>query len=96
MIIPEEITDDEMLGWGVSLEAVAERFPNADTILLKRGKSGASILASGEKFDVASFNVAVKDTVGAGDSFDAGFLSATLDGAKPQEAGIFAPQRLPH
>ena len=87
-----EITDDEMLalGWGSSIEDIAERYPNVETILMKRGVAGASIMARGEKFEVPAFAVAVKDTVGAGDSFDAGFLSATLEGATAREAGIFA------
>jgi len=87
-----EITDDEMLalGWGSSIEDIAERYPNVETILMKRGVAGASIMARGEKFEVPAFAVVVKDTVGAGDSFDAGFLSATLEGATVREAGIFA------
>jgi len=87
-----EITDDEMLalGWGSSIEGIAEKYPNVGTILMKRGGAGASIISNGEKLEVPAFAVAVKDTVGAGDSFDVGFLSATLEGATAREAGIFA------
>jgi 2-dehydro-3-deoxygluconokinase len=87
-----EVTDDEMaaLGWGEGVDALARRFPKAAAIILKRGKRGASLWRAGERADIPSFEVAVKDTVGAGDSFDAGFLSATLRGASLREAGRFA------
>lgn len=87
-----EITDDEMsaLGWGTSLEELTSRFNSVNTILLKKGPAGASIYAYGDYFSVPAFKVKVKDTVGAGDSFDAGYLSAILEGAPPREAARFA------
>lgn len=87
-----EVTDDEMaaLGWGEGIDALVCRFPKASTVILKRGKRGASLWRAGERADIPSFEVEVKDTVGAGDSFDAGFLSATLRGASLREAGRFA------
>ncbi len=87
-----EVTDDEMaaLGWGEGVDTLARRFPKTSTIVLKRGKLGASLWRAGERADIPSFEVEVKDTVGAGDSFDAGFLSATLRGASLHEAGRFA------
>jgi sugar/nucleoside kinase (ribokinase family) len=48
------------------------------------------IQTDGVVVDVPAFEVDVVDTVGAGDSFDAGFLSALLEGANPQDAGCFA------
>lgn len=87
-----EITDDEMfaLGWGSTLEELTSRFPAVGSILLKHGPKGASVYSEGNYFSVPAFEVDVKDTVGAGDSFDAGYLSATLDGADPPEAARFA------
>ena len=87
-----EITDDEMaaLGWGSSLGDIAEKFPHVPTIVLKRGKSGVALACSAGHCDIPSFDVDVVDTVGAGDSFDAGFLSALLEGAAPEDACIFA------
>ena len=87
-----EVTDDEMsaLGWGEGIDALVCRFPKAATIILKRGKQGASLWRAGERAEISSFEVAVKDTVGAGDSFDSGFLSATLRGASLREAGRIA------
>lgn len=87
-----EITDDEMesLGWGSGLADIHARFPGVPTIVLKRGKAGVSVSAGGRDFSVPAFEVPVVDTVGAGDSFDSGFLSATLEGAEPPEAARFA------
>jgi len=75
---------------GSTPEKLTSRFPAVGSILLKRGPEGASVYADGDYFSVPAFKIKVKDTVGAGDSFDAGYLSATLDGASPREAARFA------
>jgi sugar/nucleoside kinase (ribokinase family) len=49
-------------------------------IVVKRGRRGARVYADGKATDVAPLNVVTVDTVGAGDSFDAGFLRAYLFG----------------
>jgi sugar/nucleoside kinase (ribokinase family) len=46
--------------------------------VVKRGASGAMAVQSKELFTDAGFRVKAIDTTGAGDSFDAGFLSAYL------------------
>jgi ribokinase len=52
------------------------------TVVIKRGRAGAIALAPGEQADVpAQSGVLVVDTVGAGDSFAAGFLPAWSRGA---------------
>jgi sugar/nucleoside kinase (ribokinase family) len=43
-------------------------------LVVKRGARGASAYSEGHRIDVPSLRVDVKDTVGAGDTFDAGFL----------------------
>jgi len=87
-----EITDDEMaaLGWGTSLVDIASRFPHVATIVLKRGKSGVALACTSDRCDVPAFDVAVVDTVGAGDSFDAGFLCAIVEGAASRDACVYA------
>jgi sugar/nucleoside kinase (ribokinase family) len=47
--------------------------------LVKIGSEGALILVDGVVKTIASKKVEVVDTTGAGDSFDAGFLYATLE-----------------
>lgn len=51
-----------------------------ETIGIKLGADGALGVRNGEKVRVASIPVEVMDTVGAGDSFDAGFLYGYLNG----------------
>jgi sugar/nucleoside kinase (ribokinase family) len=52
-------------------EHVAAQVP---LLVVKRGARGASAYAAGHRIDVPSLRVDVIDTVGAGDTFDAGFL----------------------
>jgi sugar/nucleoside kinase (ribokinase family) len=49
-------------------------------IVVKRGSKGARVYQAGEATDIAPLSVIPKDTIGAGDSFDAGFLHAYLSG----------------
>jgi sugar/nucleoside kinase (ribokinase family) len=51
-----------------------------ETLAVKLGEQGALGIRNGEKIEVASIPVKVVDTVGAGDSFDAGFIYAYLQG----------------
>jgi sugar/nucleoside kinase (ribokinase family) len=47
-------------------------------IVVKRGSKGARVYEGGQATDVPPLTVVPKDTIGAGDSFDAGFLYAFL------------------
>jgi sugar/nucleoside kinase (ribokinase family) len=47
-------------------------------IVIKRGRRGARVYAQGQVTDIAPLSVVPVDTIGAGDSFDAGFLRAYL------------------
>jgi sugar/nucleoside kinase (ribokinase family) len=49
-------------------------------IVVKRGRRGARVYAKGIATDIAPLSIVTVDTVGAGDSFDAGFLRAYLLG----------------
>jgi len=51
------------------------------TVVVKRGSKGAIALSEGKKIEAPAVSVAVVDPVGAGDSFDAGFLHQFLRGA---------------
>lgn len=50
------------------------------TVVVKRGADGASVFRGAARVDAPGFTVDVTDTVGAGDSFVAGYLSGLLDG----------------
>src|SRR5689334_2441192 len=65
----------------VDLYAAAERLGrNVETLGIKIGSQGALGVGSNQKVRAASIPVDVVDTVGAGDSFDSGFLYGYLNG----------------
>ncbi len=65
------------------LDALAHRVP---LIVVKRGARGATIQQGARREDVPGVRVVPVDTIGAGDSFDAGFLHAWLQGASALDA----------
>lgn len=87
-----EITDDEMLalGWGNNPNTLWERFPDCGIIIVKMGPKGSVVMTPTERILTPACPVEVKDTVGAGDSFDSGFLVSLLEGKTVQEAANFA------
>lgn len=58
-----------------AVEALGVKIP---AVVVKRGRHGARVYEQGRRVDVAPLNVVPVDTIGAGDSFDAGFLRAYL------------------
>jgi sugar/nucleoside kinase (ribokinase family) len=66
-----------------ALEYLASRVP---TVAIKLGEKGAIAQRGGERVACPAFPVAVKDTTGAGDSFDAGFFFGLLSGASLEGA----------
>lgn len=63
--------------WRVALEDLARIAP---LVVLKRGAAGAVALEGGTFAEAAPPRVDVVDTTGAGDTFDAGFIHAWLEG----------------
>ncbi|HUL32612.1 MAG TPA: carbohydrate kinase family protein [Candidatus Eisenbacteria bacterium] len=61
-----------------ALEYLSER---VSLVVMKRGEAGAVARMGAELFEAKPTRVTTKDTVGAGDSFDAGFLHKYLRGA---------------
>ncbi len=75
-------TSDEDLQWitgGTDAAALFEG-TNVQVILLTRGADGVTVLTRDGQADVPAVKASVVDTVGAGDTFSAGFL-ANLHGA---------------
>ncbi|MFD5388869.1 sugar kinase [Streptomyces sp. NPDC127074] len=56
-------------------------------VVVKRGAAGAAVFTADKELALPAVNVPVRDTVGAGDGFVAGYLSAVLD-AEPLEARL--------
>ncbi len=70
--------DDPML----ALDFLAARVP---LVVMKQGGKGAIARRRSESFQALPPRVAAVDTIGAGDSFDAGFLHQFIRGAKIEE-----------
>lgn len=68
------------------------RRAGARTVIIKRGPEGAAYLADGASSlkNVDGFSVDAQQTVGAGDSFNAGFLYARQHGYSLREGILFA------
>jgi len=70
-----------------AIEILARRVP---LLVVKRGKAGALARRGNEEFRAVAFLVDAVDSVGAGDSFDAGFLHQFIRGAGIDECLRFA------
>jgi sugar/nucleoside kinase (ribokinase family) len=66
----------------VALKTLGAKVP---CVVVKRGAKGAIAIQENELFTDSGFRVKALDTTGAGDSFDAGFLSAYLTKQPPAE-----------
>jgi len=69
----------------------------APIVVIKRGRAGATVLAldgaARLRFEVATRPIAVTDTTGAGDAFDAGFIVSWLAALGSGSAPVAALQR---
>lgn len=65
--------------------AIAAMAPRVPVLAVKRGGKGASGVVDGHRIDVPAYPVRVKDTTGAGDTFDGGFLAAWLAGKSVED-----------
>ena len=62
-------------------EAVDVILPYANVTVVKMGTRGSLVISGGKRFHMpAMLNKSVVDAIGAGDSFDAGFISAYVRG----------------
>jgi len=55
-------------------------------LVITRGARGATVWHDGAAHDAPAVPIAVRDTIGAGDAFTAGYLSGVLDGLSPAGA----------
>ncbi len=69
-----------------AIEVLAKRVP---LVAVKCGKRGALVQKGSQRWEVAANLVTPVDTIGAGDSFDAGFLAAYLRGESPDACAAF-------
>jgi sugar/nucleoside kinase (ribokinase family) len=69
-----------------AIEALAKRVP---LVAIKCGKRGSLVEKAGRRWSVPAQPVTPVDTIGAGDSFDAGFIAAYLRGEAPEACAAF-------
>jgi sugar/nucleoside kinase (ribokinase family) len=68
-----------------TIDAALDALPSAISIVVvKRGSRGATVREGSRRYDVPPLSVTPVDTIGAGDTFDAGFLRAFLLGKNPE------------
>ncbi|HKF25164.1 MAG TPA: carbohydrate kinase family protein [Candidatus Acidoferrum sp.] len=70
-----------------AIELLAQKVP---VLVVKRGREGAVARQGSERFQVDAFRVKAVDSVGAGDSFDAGFVHRFIRGGRIEECLRFA------
>ncbi len=83
--------EDETVVYGdTTPEAIAARWhaAGAREVVVKLGADGAYVAAAGDAFIVPTQAIRPIDTTGAGDAFDAGYISARLKGADPHAAAL--------
>ncbi len=78
---PDRDADAAIEGWLAGGAAI---------VVVTRGAKGASSTTRAGKIDVPSQRIEVVDTVGAGDSFDAGFLAGIKQAGRLSKAGLRA------
>jgi len=81
----------KLLNLGSEIEALKDTFHGRpQRIVVKKGADGATILEDEKVITIPAFDIAVADTVGAGDAFDAALIAALLEGEGIEVAGRYA------
>ena len=76
-----------------TLDDIADSFLNCGvkTVVIKTGKRGCFIKRVDMKIEVPAVSgITAIDTIGAGDNFASGFISALLEGKTLRECALFA------
>lgn len=69
-------------------EALDVLGPIVPLIAVKCGRKGALLQQGSKRSHISGLTVDIVDTIGAGDSFNAGFLAAWLGGGSPEECAV--------
>lgn len=85
VFFPNEEEARRMAGCDSADHACESLAAKVAIVAMKRGSRGALVRRGREVFEASAPNTAVVDTIGAGDSFDAGFLHQFVRGAKLEE-----------
>jgi sugar/nucleoside kinase (ribokinase family) len=82
IFLPNETEAKSLSGADTVDEAASRLGSKVDALAIKLGKDGALGILKSQRVHVKSIPVNVVDTVGAGDSFDAGFIYGYLNNWK--------------
>jgi sugar/nucleoside kinase (ribokinase family) len=85
LLLPNESEACRMANKATLEEAIEELSRHVPWVAVKRGPHGSVVSAGGNIVAQAGVSVQPVDTIGAGDSFNAGFLFAWLRGLSPAE-----------
>lgn len=72
-----------------AVKALLDRHPDR-IVIITQGAQGCTVYTANEQIHVPGFSVTEVDPTGAGDCFDAGFLTQWLNGASLEQAARFA------
>jgi sugar/nucleoside kinase (ribokinase family) len=85
VFFPNETEAKRLTGREDPREAARELARYARTVVVKLGAEGAFVMTPGESFHQPPVPAIVIDTTGAGDSFNAGYLSKLLQGGSTRD-----------
>ncbi len=86
ILLPSERELCRMTGSADLDQALVQMAQRVPTVVVKCGARGAVVQQEGTRQEIAGLRVSPVDTIGAGDSFNAGFLNAYLRGCPVAEA----------
>jgi sugar/nucleoside kinase (ribokinase family) len=90
ILFPNEREAKKIAGVDELNQAIDKLSAICKFVVVKLGAAGATARRGREEWKRSGMRVASKDAVGAGDSFDAGFIHRFLQGASPQECLEYA------
>lgn len=87
IFLPNEIEAMSITKTGTVEKAIEQLMNYVKIIAVKKGKNGATIYSKSMILDIPAIEIRSADAIGAGDSFDAGFIFGFLSGRNLEECG---------
>jgi sugar/nucleoside kinase (ribokinase family) len=90
ILFPNEREAKKMTGTDNAEKAIGKLAEICPMVAVKLGAKGALLQRGASRWQLNGSRVETKDSVGAGDSFDAGFIHRFLQGGSPEECLVYA------
>jgi ribokinase len=87
------LTEEELRGWmglGGAEGAWSLLEEGPELVVIKQGAAGCTVVTAGHSHVCKGYSVPVRDTLGAGDVFNAAFVLSLLQGKSAAECGAYA------